>query len=129
MKKKIIALIATIIIAIPIFTTEAFRVQPRWSLLNSITAVCYTSDDVYLVDVSAMNNVTRLDISATVYEKGLFSGYTQVSTLNKTVYTYHHSVTKSYDFSTLKDYKIDVTIKAYTRAGQTETVTVSEEYT
>lgn len=129
MKKRIIALVATIIITLPIFTMTASRVQPRWTLLNSATAVCYTNDDVYYVSVTALDNVTRLDISATVYEKGLFSGYTQVSTLNKTVYTYHHVATKSYDFSTLKDYKIDLTVTAYTQSGQTETVTVSEEYT
>lgn len=129
MKKRMIALIATIIIAIPIFTTVAYRAQPRWSLINSATAQCYRSDNIYIATMSANSNVYKMDIDVILYEKGLFTGYTEVSSIHKTVYNYYHTTSNSYTYSSLKDYKIELTLTAYTQSGQTETITVSEEYT
>ncbi|MBQ6850874.1 MAG: hypothetical protein IJN77_07545 [Oscillospiraceae bacterium] len=129
MKKRIIALIATIIIAVPIFTTTAYRAQPRWSLINSATALCIIEDDYYIASVIAVEDVYKMDINVKLYEKGLFTSYTEVSSISKTVYNYVHTANKTYDFSSLKDYKVELTVKAYTQSGQTETVTISEEYT
>lgn len=129
MKKRIIALVATIIIALPIFTMAVSRVQPRWSLMNSATAVCSIEDNAYIANMTAITSVNRLDIDVILYEKGLFTSYKEVSSIHKTVYNHYHTAVQNYNFSSLKDYKIEMTVKAYTRSGQTETVTVSEEYT
>ena len=75
MKKRIIALVATIIIALPIFTMAAFRAQPRWTLMTTASAVCYRTDNKYLGTVTAANTVYKLDIDITLYEKGLFTSY------------------------------------------------------
>lgn len=129
MKKRIIALLATIIIALPIFATVVSRATPRWSLVNSITANCVLADDLYFADITAVNDVYKMDIDVILYEKSLFSSYKEVSSIHKTVYNYYHTAFGSYTYSSLKDYKLETTIKVYTQSGQTETVTVSEEYT
>jgi len=129
MKKRIIALVATIIIALPIFTTAASRVQPRWSLLNSMTVFCSLNDNTYLASISAISDVYKMDIDVVLYGKGLFTSYKEVSSIHKTVYNHSHATEGSYNYSSSKDYKVELTVTAYTQSGQTETVTVSEEYT
>lgn len=129
MKKRIFALIATIIITIPIFTAVAYRAQPRWSLINSATAVCALEDNTYIVNVTASQDVYKMDINAILYEKGLFTSYKEVSSIHKTVYNYHHTTANTYDFLSSKDYKVELTVTAYTQSGQTETISFYEEYT
>lgn len=129
MKKRIIALLATIIIAIPILAIPASRVQPRWSLINSVIARCYIEDEQYVGSISALDDVYKMDIDIILYEKGLFTSYKEVSSIHKTVYNYYHTAIGNYTYSSSKDYKIELTVKAYTQSGQTETVTISEEYT
>ncbi len=129
MKKKLIALLAAIIIVVPIFTITASRATPRWTLFNSASAVCSRTSDTYLVSVTALQDVNKMDIDVVLYEKGLFSSYTEVSSINKTVYSHFHSAQGSYAYSSLKDYKIEMTVTAYTQSGQSETITVSNEYT
>ena len=129
MKKRIIALLATIIIAVPILAIPALRVQPRWTLINSATALCYRTDNIYIGSVTSLNSVYKMDIDIILYEKGLLTSYKEVSSINKTVYDYTHNAIGNYTFSSSKDYKIEMTVTAYTQSGQTETITVSEEYT
>ena len=129
MKKRVMALLATFVILFPIFTTVASRVTPRWSLLHSIIAQCYIEDNQYVGSISADDSVYKMDIDIVLYEKGLFTSYKEVSSIRKTVYNYYHTAIGNYTYSSLKDYKIELTVKAYTRSGQTETITVANEYT
>ncbi|MBQ8603566.1 MAG: hypothetical protein IJ410_01805 [Oscillospiraceae bacterium] len=129
MKKRLIALIAAIIIAVPVFATTASRVQPRWTLIGTATAVCGISDNTYAARVTASPDVYKMDIDVILYEKGLFTSYTEVSSIHKTVYNYYHTTEGTYTYSTSKDYKVELTVTAYTQSGQTETITVSNEYT
>ena len=129
MKKRIIALLATIIIAIPILAIPAARAQPRWSLINNATAVCSRSSNTYLASVRAGQDVYKLSMDIILYEKGLFTSYKEVSRISKTVNNYYHTTEGSYTYSASKDYKIEMTVTAFSTSGQTETITVSEEYT
>ena len=129
MKKRLIALLATIIIAIPILAIPAARVQPRWSLMNSATAVCAFSDNKYIASMTAASDVYKMSMDIILYEKGLFTSYKEVSRISKTVYNYYHTTDGSYNYSASKDYKIELTVTAFSTSGQTETITVSNEYT
>ena len=129
MKKKIIALLATIIIAIPILAIPAARVQPRWSLFSNATAVCSIPDDTYIVSVIAGQNVYKISMDIILYEKGLFTGYKEVSRISKTVNNYYNTTEGHYDYSASKDYKIELTATAFSTSGQTETISFYEEYT
>ena len=124
MKKRIIALVATIIIVLAVS-----RVQPRWSLMNSATAVCSLSDDTYIASMTAVSDVYKMDIDVVLYEKGLFTSYKEVSSISKIVYNNYHTTYNTYAFSSNKDYKVELTVTAYTQSGQTETITVYNEYT
>lgn len=128
MKKKIFSVFAAIIIAIPLLTITVFGATPRWTFFNSATALCIEEDDAYYASATAGRDVVQLDLSAVLYEKGLFTSYTEVARTNKTVYTYYATLNGSYSYSSLKSYKIVLTATAYTSSGQTETITVSEEY-
>ena len=129
MKKRIIALIAAIIIVVPLLAIPAFRVQPRWSLISNASAECYISDNKYVGTVTAIGTVYKMDIDIVLYEKGFLTSYKEVSNISKTVYNYYHTAFSDYTYSSLKDYKIEMTITAYTQSGQTETITITEEYT
>ena len=129
MKKRFITLLAIIIIAMPIFTIVTSRAQPRWTLFNSATALCYRNDNFYYANATAGTDVYKMDMDVILYEKGLFTGYSEVSSIHKTIYNYYHTAYCDYTFSSLKDYKIEMIVTAYTRSGQTETITVANEYT
>lgn len=129
MKKRIIALIAAIVIAVPIFAMSTYRAQPRWSLMSTATALCSISDNHYMGSVTASPEVYKMDIDVVLYEKSIFTSYKEVSRVHETVYNYYHTAQGSYNYSSLKDYKIELTVKAYTQSGQTETITVANEYT
>ena len=129
MKNKIISLLAAIVMALPVVTFTASAVQPRWSLINSINAVCLLNDNAYVGTVTADPSVYKMDIDIIPYEKGFLTGYKQVSSIDKTVYNYYHSTSKDYTYSSSKDYKVEITVTAYTQAGQTETVSIYNEYT
>lgn len=129
MKKRIIALLATIIIAIPILAIPAGRIQPRWSLVSTATALCSIDDNTYLGSVICGNDVYKMSMDILLYEKGLFTGYKEVSRISKTVYNYYHTTEGSYNYSASKDYKVELTVTAFSTSGQTETITVSNEYT
>ena len=129
MKKRIITLIAAIVIAVPIFAMSTYRAQPRWSLMSTANVFCSMNSDTYVASVTASPEVYKMDIDVILYEKGLFTSYTEVSSIHKTVYNYYHNAQGTYNYSSLKDYKIELTVKAYTQSGQTETITVSNEYT
>lgn len=129
MKKRLIALLATIIIAIPILAIPVSRAQPRWTLMSTATAICGMESNTYIASVTASPEVYKMDIDVILYEKGLFTSYKEVSSIHKTVYNYHHNTQGSYSYSSLKDYKIELTVTAYTQSGQTETITVANEYT
>ena len=131
MKKRIIAFLAAILIALPMFTAtaSAAEIQPRWALFNSMSTLCFIDDDLYYASVTASTSVSKMDIDVVLYEKGLLTSYKEVSRISKTVNNYHHTCSNSYNFSSLKDYKVVLTVKAYTSSGQTETVTVYNEYT
>lgn len=128
MKNKVFAVVAAFIIAIPILTFTAFGATPRWTLFNSATTFCVEEDDLYGARVSAGNDVTRLDLDIILYEKGMFSSYTEVSRISRTIYDYYAVVSGSYSYSSLKNYKVELTATARTSSGQYETITVSEEY-
>lgn len=131
MKKRIIAFFAAILIALPMVTAtaSAAEIQPRWSLINSMNAWCSMEGNAYIGSVTASNTVYKMDISIVLYEKGLFTGYKEVSRISKTVYDFSHTASSAYTYSSTKDYKVEITVKAYTSSGQTETVTVYNEYT
>ena len=131
MKKRIIAFFAAILIALPMFTAtaSAAEVQPRWSLINSMNAWCSMDGNAYLGSVTASTSVYKMDIDLVLYEKGFLTGYKEVSRVSKTVYDYVHTTAGGYTYSSTKDYKVVLTVKAYTSSGQTETVTVYNEYT
>lgn len=128
MKKKLFAIFAMLIIAIPLLTFTVFGASPRWALFNSATALCIEDDDLYYASATAGNDVTQLRMVVVLYEKGLFSNYTEVSRIDETVNTYYNTVSKSYNFSSLKSYKVELTATARTATGQIEVITVSKEY-
>lgn len=129
MKKRIIALLATIIIAIPILAIPAARVQPRWSLMRSASVICSMDDNTYVATMAADTSVYKLSMDIILYEKGLFTSYQEVSRISKTVQNSYHTTEGSYTYSASKDYKIELTVTAFSTSGQTETITVSKEYT
>ena len=129
MKKRIIALLATIIIAIPILAIPAARAQPRWTLFSNASVRCYISDNTYLATMTASSDVYKMSMDIILYEKGLFTSYKEVSRISKTVNNYNHSALGNYTYSSSKDYKIEMTVTAFSTSGQTETITVSNEYT
>lgn len=129
MKKRLIALLATIIIAIPILAIPAARAQPRWTLIANASVNCYRSDNSYVATISADDTVYKMSMDIILYEKGLFTSYKEVSRISKTVNNYNHSAFGNYTYSSSKDYKIEMTVTVFSTSGQTETITVSNEYT
>ena len=128
MKRKFFAVFAALIIAIPLFSFSAFAKTPRWSLITSATAVCVEEDDLYYASVTSGSDVTQLDLSVVLYEKGLFSNYQEVSSIHRSYLRSYATVSGSYAYSSLKNYKVVLTATAHTASGQTETITISEEY-
>lgn len=128
MKKKIIAVFAAFIIAIPMLTFSAFGATPRWTFFNSATVFCVKDDDTYGATVTAGNDVTQLTLNVALYEKGLFTDYKKVDSISNTVYSHYYTISDVFSFSSLKSYKVELTATARTAAGQVEVITISDEY-
>lgn len=128
MKKKILAVLVTFIITIPLLTITVFGATPRWRLITSATAVCVEEDDLYYASITSINDVTQLDVHVILYEKSILSDYTVVSSIDRTFYRSYATVSSNYSFSSLKDYKVELIATAYSSSGQPETIYISEEY-
>lgn len=127
-KNKIIILTLSIIMIFPLFAFSVSAATPRWSIIRSAVALCEPQNDVYYTIVTATSDTTKLDVDLKLYEKGVFGNYTKVSSISRIIYSDHCTITNTYDCSTLKSYKAEVTVTATTSSGQKETITVSQEY-
>ena len=127
-KSKIIILTLSIIMILPLLAFSASAATARWSIIRSAVALGEPQNDVYYTIVTATSDTTKLEVDLNLYEKGIFSNYTKVSSVSRTIYSDHCTITNTYDCSTLKNYKAEVTVTATTASGQKETITVSQEY-
>ena len=95
---------------------------------STSTGFADVADNAYYAEASCGSDVTQLKLVAVLYEKGLFSNYTEVARSEKTVHNNYGSVNGTYSYSALKSYKIELTATARTAAGQVEVITVANEY-
>ena len=127
MKKKLLSVLSVSLIFTLIFAIGACAVTPRWALFNSVSPTIDKDGDGYYVTIGCTTDVTKIEVEMELYQKGLLGIYSKKDTHSETVYSSSAIVVASYDMNTSKTYKVEVTAKATTSSGQTETVTVSHE--
>ena len=125
MKKKLLSVLSLSLIFALVFAVSASAVTPRWLYIGSITPGLDKYGDTYYTSVGCPSNVTRIDITLELYQKGLLGTYSKKATHNETVYGASGFVYGSYDLNESKTYRVDATVTVTTSSGQTETVTVS----
>lgn len=127
MKKKLLSILSVSIIFTLIFAMGASAVTPRWAYIGSIDVGLSKNSDTYFATVGCPSNVTRIDVTLDLYQKGLLGTYSHKASQSKTIYATGGIVSGSYDMNENKTYKVDATVTATTSSGQSETVTVSYE--
>jgi len=128
MKKKFFAILTIFVITIPILTFTVSGATPRWTLFSGASVVCAKETGNYAATITSDRSVTRLEIHVMLYEKSLFTDYTLVSSIDRTIYDSTAVVSSHYPCSTSKTYKVELISTAYSSSGQIETIRIEETF-
>lgn len=121
---RVFALLLSMVIALSMsvcaFAEEA---QPYNADATDIRAYIYVADQEYSVFVTAPSNVSKINMTATLYQKNLL-GYKEVDSMSASATGYSCNKSKSYAFQSGKNYKLEVTAEVYS-GGVWDTVTAT----
>jgi len=115
--KKFLRSLLAITLLLGIVSTTALAAEPRWRNVASISP----SMSAY-----ALEGTTKIECTLTLYEKGFFGNYTQVSQVSETYNGPRHEFVGYYAIKSGTTYKLNTTAKV-TRNGVTETVSTDFE--
>lgn len=87
---------------------------------TNIRAYISVAHNEYTVFVSAPDNISKINMSATLYQKQ-GSGYKQVDSMSGSVNGYNLNKSKSYAFQSGQKYKLEVTADVYSN-GKWDTI-------
>lgn len=124
--KKFLRSLIVVALLLGIVSTTALAVEPRWKNVASISPSMSASDGCYTSGIIALDGTTKIECTLTLYEKGFFGDYTQVSQVSETYYGAHHEFVGYYAIQSGRTYKLNTTAKV-TRNGVTETVSTDFE--
>jgi len=97
-----------------------------WRNVASISPSMSAYDGSYTSAIIALEGTTKIECTLTLYEKGFFGNYTQVSQVSETYNGPRHEFVGYYAIKSGTTYKLNTTAKV-TRNGVTETVSTDFE--
>lgn len=100
----------------------ASEMQPYNADKTDIRAYIDIVGQEYSVIVTAPSNASKINMTATLYEKKLLGGYKEVDSMSASSQSYKCSKSKPYTFDANKKYKLEVTADIYS-GGVWDTVT------
>lgn len=109
-----------------IVSTTTLAAEPRWRNVASISPSMSAYDGSYTSAIIALEGTTKIECTLTLYEKGFFGNYTQVSQVSETYNGPRHEFVGYYAIKSGTTYKLNTTAKV-TRNGVTETVSTDFE--
>lgn len=122
---KVIAIAMVIAMALTM-TVSAFasEIQPYNADATQITASVSYASQTYSVTVQAPAGTTKINASATLYQKTLF-GYKEIDSMTANVSSWKCVKSQSATIEKGKTYKIEVTAEIYS-GGQWDTITAEK---
>lgn len=124
--KKLLQCILSITLLLGIVSTTVMAAEPRWNTVASINPSISSSDGSYASAIIGFNGTTKIQCTLTLYEKGFFGNYTQVSQTSSTYNGQAHEFVGYYSIKSGKTYKLNTTATV-TCNGTTETVSYDFE--
>lgn len=116
---SMIATIMALIMAISLMSS-AFASNVETYNNDESTVILSILDDSYFTSVMAPTAATKTQLSATLYQKQLFT-WKEVDSASKSANSNYCYINKNYDFQTNKTYKLEVVAKVYCD-GQWDTI-------
>lgn len=124
--EKVLRSLLAITLLLGIVSTTALAAEPRWRNVASISPSMSAYDGSYTSAIIALEGTTKIECTLTLYEKGFFGNYTQVSQVSETYNGPRHEFVGYYAIKSGTTYKLNTTAKV-TRNGVTETVSTDFE--
>ena len=124
--KKFLRSLLAITLLLGIVSTTALAAEPRWRNVASISPSMSAYDGSYTSAIIALEGTTKIECTLTLYDKGFFGNYTQVSQVSETYNGPRHEFVGYYAIKSGTTYKLNTTAKV-TRNGVTETVSTDFE--
>ncbi len=123
-KKHYPLLLLLIIFLAAVFSVKAAALAPRYRGNATISATIRSSD--YYATANGTDNISRISVSATLYEKGFLGTYHQVSSCSNTSNSTLCTASASYSLKSGKNYRLDYSATFYYSDGTNETISNSQ---
>lgn len=118
--------IVSMIVALMMFGQLTFGVCAMEGISPRSSGVTASvSSGSYLIRAIASKNVDNIDVEGTLYQKGWFGTWKQVSSCSGSSDTQICVVTGSFNYEDGKEYSLDYSATFYYTDGQSETITGS----
>ena len=126
---RIISCMTTLLLAVMMMVTMSVSVfaeelQPYNADATKITAYIDITNGRYSAVVNAPTNASKINMTATLYEKKLLGGYKEIDSMSASASGHSCSKSKAYAFDENKKYKLEVTAGVYS-GGVWDTVTAT----
>ena len=109
--KKFLRSLLAITLLLGIVSTTALAAEPRWRNVASISPSMSAYDGSYTSAIIALEGTTKIECTLTLYEKGFFGNYTQVSQVSETYNGPRHEFVGYYAIKSGTTYKLNTTAK------------------
>lgn len=123
--KRIFSLLLSLVLVFVLaYSCLAQSIRPFYNGSGNVRAIINNSS--YSVKAETVSSVTKITVSGTLYEKGLFGIYSKVDSCSNSSYDRYCTASSSYSLKSGKTYRLDYSATFYYSDGTNETISNSQ---
>lgn len=123
--KRIFSLLLSLVLVFVLaYSCLAQSIRPFYNGSGNVRAIINNSS--YSVKAETVSSVTKITVSGTLYEKGLFGIYGKVDSCSSSSSNQYCTVRSSYSLKSGKTYRLDYSATFYYSDGTNETISNSQ---
>lgn len=123
-KRLFSLLLSLILVFVLAYSCLAQSIRPFYNGSGNVRAIINNSS--YSVKAEAVSSVTKITVSGTLYEKGLFGIYGKVDSCSSSSSNQYCTASSSYSLKSGKTYRLDYSATFYYSDGTNETISNSQ---
>ena len=123
--KRIFSLLLSLVLVFVLaYSCLAQSIRPFYNGSGNVRAIINNSS--YSVKAEAVSSVTKITVSGTLYEKGLFGIYGKGDSCSSSSSNQYCTASSSYSLKSGKTYRLDYSATFYYSDGTNETISNSQ---
>ena len=123
--KRIFSLLLSLVLVFVLaYSCLPQSIRPFYNGSGNVRAIINNSS--YSVKAEAVSSVTKITVSGTLYEKGLFGIYGKVDSCSSSSSNQDWTASSSYSLKSGKTYRLDYSATFYYSDGTNETISNSQ---